>query len=380
MAPVHRRTPWVLIGTRSEIRHQPRGVVLILSPWNYPVNLTLAPLVAAVAAGNCVMLKPSERAPHTASALGRLVADVFDSSEVACVTGGREVVETLLTFPFDHFFFTGASEKGRAVMRAAAEHLASVTLELGGKSPALVHEDAAIADAAERIVWGKWLNAGQTCIAPDYVLVHERQKDAFVACAVRVVERFTNARGAPTDDFTRVVDDAARQRLASMLDAAVRDGARVATGGIRRHDRFMGPTILTDVRAATPLMQEEIFGPILPVLPYRTLDDAIAFVRDRPSPLALYVFSRNSQVFDDVVRQTAAGGSVWNHVVLQFANPYLPFGAGLGAYHGEFGFRAFSRERALVLQQRFSATRWFYPPYGQHTRRRLGWLQRLTGR
>ncbi len=382
MAPVPRRTPWELTGTRSEIRPEPKGVVLILAPWNYPINLTLAPLVAAVAAGNCVMLKPSEKAPHAAAALRHLVADVFDTDEVACATGGPEVADTLLTFPFDHFFFTGSPEKGRAVMRAAAAHLASVTLELGGKSPALVHDDAALTAAAERIIWGKWINAGQTCIAPDYVLVHQNQEDAFVECAVRAVERFTNAQSTPSgDDFTRVVDDPAWQRLAALLDAAVRAGAHVATGGItRQHDRFMAPTILTNVPVATPLMQEEIFGPILPVLPYRTLDDAIAFVRAHPNPLALYVFSRDSQVFDDVVRQTTAGGSVWNHVVLHFANPHLPFGTGLGTYHGGFGFRAFSRERALVRQQRFSATHWFYPPYGQQTRRRLEWLRRLTGR
>jgi aldehyde dehydrogenase (NAD+) len=383
--PSRVRTPWVLAGTQAEIRREPKGVVLILAPWNYPVNLALAPLVAAVAAGNCVLLKPSEKAPRTAQAISLVIAAAFEAHEVACLLGGADLAEALLSLPFDHIFFTGSSRIGRLVMRAAADHLAGVTLELGGKSPAIVDGGAAMATAAERVVWGKFINAGQTCIAPDYVLVQESAAGAFVEQAARSVRRFHRS---PADgsggDLCRIIDEAAWDRLTATLHATLRGGARLAVGGdSSRADRYLSPTILTHVSGDMPIMQEEIFGPILPVLTYRTLDEAAAFVRSRPKPLALYVFSGRRQVFDHVLHRTTAGGTVWNNVLLHFGNPNLPFGgvgaSGLGNYHGWFGFRTFSHERAVMRQGRFSMMSPFYPPYGSRTVRRLKWLSRLIG-
>jgi len=385
MRAVRQPSSWALAGSQAEIRYEPRGVVLILGPWNYPINLMLAPLLSAVAAGNCVVLKPSEKAPRTGEAVAALVASVFADDEVACVLGGSDVAEALLTLPFDHFFFSGSGAIGRVVMRAAAGHLASVTLELGGKSPVIVHEDAAIEMASERIAWGKFVNAGQTCIAPDYVLVHERCASAFVQHTARALGRLSAPSGSEQpSSLCRIVDHEAWQRLTASLDATVGAGARLESGGgASEADCRIEPTIVTHVTGDAPLMRDEIFGPILPVLTYSSLDEAIAFIRARPQPLALYVFSRSRTVFERVVQHTTAGGSVWNNVLLQFANPYLPFGgvgaSGSGSYHGSFGFRAFSHERAILRQGRISWMKLFYPPYSARTIRRLKWVRRMMG-
>lgn len=377
MRPRRVPTPPLLAGTRSRVVHEPQGQVLILAPWNYPFQLLIGPLVAAVAAGNVCILRPSEKVPATAAAMAALIADVFPEDEAATVLGGVETADAILTLPFDHFFFTGSTAVGRKVMHAAAEHLASVTLELGGKSPAIVDRSADVAQAAERIVWGKFVNAGQTCVAPDYVLVHEADAPAFLDAAARAINRFYGAGDEgprASEDFARIVDDRAFIRLADAMERTVADGARiVAGGGTDAGERYIAPTILTDVRPDAPVMREEIFGPILPVLPVRSLNEALTFVNARPKPLALYVFARDGKATKRVVRETTAGGTIVNHVICHLANPDLPFGgvgeSGQGSYHGQAGFRAFSHERAVLHAGRWSLAPLYYPPYGPRMRR-----------
>jgi aldehyde dehydrogenase (NAD+) len=364
-------TPLLLAGTTSEVRSEPRGVALIMAPWNYAFSLVVAPLVAAVAAGNCAILKPSEKTPATSAFLKRFVAEVFDEAEVAVVEGGAEAAEALLALPFDHVFFTGGTRIGRAVMAAASRHLASVTLELGGKSPTIVDETADVRAAAERVVWGKFLNAGQTCVAPDYVLAHASRAAEFVAEARRALDARYGSAGAAraaTGDYCRIVDAAHFARLADVLERSVAAGAVVEAGGERDAlERYLAPTILSGVTFDSPVMEEEIFGPILPVLSYTDLDAALERLRTLGKPLALYVFSRSRSAVEYILANTTAGGTAVNATMLHYGNPYLPFGgvgaSGNGSYHGVNGFRAFSHERAVLRQRGPSLARFLSPPY-----------------
>ncbi|NTX65167.1 aldehyde dehydrogenase family protein [Myxococcus sp. CA051A] len=384
MKPRKVTTPLVLTGTTSHVRHEARGVVLVMAPWNYPFNLLLMPLVGAVAAGNTVMCKPSDKTPNTSRFLAELVRDTFPEDEVALFEGGAEVGEALLRLPFDHFFFTGGPRVGRRVMEAAAKHLASVTLELGGKSPAIVDASADIEAAAERVAWGKFLNGGQTCIAPDHVWVHASKEEAFLAALKAALERFygrsEEARRA-SSDLCRMVDDGAFARVRGLLDRTVAAGARVVVGGgVDAETRFIAPTVVADVAPDAPLMEEEIFGPVLPVLRFESLDEVVTHVRAGGKPLALYVFSHDEAVVERLLQETSAGGTCINAVVLHNVNPNLPFGgvgaSGLGAYHGETGFKTFSHERAVLRQGRTSLANLFFPPYTGKARK----LARLASR
>jgi aldehyde dehydrogenase (NAD+) len=376
MRPRRVPTTPLLAGTRSRVVHEPRGQVLILAPWNYPFQLLFSPLAAAVAAGNVCIVRPSEKVPATSAVMARIAAETFPEDEVAMVTGGVDTADALLKLPFDHLFFTGSTAVGRKVMHAAAEHLASVTLELGGKSPAIVDRSANVAQAAERIVWGKFVNAGQTCVAPDYVLVNEADAPAFLSAARDAVTRFYGPgdEQQASESFARIVDDRGFRRLADALRGTVDEGATVETGGtVDAAERYIAPTILSGVRPDAPVMREEIFGPILPVIPVRSLDEALAFVNARPKPLALYIFARDGGTTRRVVRETTAGGTIVNHVICHLANPDLPFGgvgeSGQGSYHGHAGFRAFSHERAVLHAGRWSLAPLYYPPYGPRMRR-----------
>lgn len=377
MRPASAPTPPALFGTRSEVRLEPRGLVLIFSPWNYPVNLLVSPLVAAMAAGNCCMLKPSDKAPHASAFVKRLMAELFEENEVAVFEGGAAVSEALLELPFDHIFFTGSPRVGRTVMAAAAKNLATVTLELGGKSPVIIDETADIRKAAERTVWGKFLNAGQTCVAPDYLLIHESRLAEFIAEAKRVIaERFgpTEEARRAGPDLCRLVSVGHARGLAEVLAESVRRGAKVETGGAcDEAERYLAPTLLSGVAEDSPIMREEIFGPILPILAYRSLDEALRVIRSKDKPLALYVFSRDARAVERVLRETTAGGTCVNNVIVHLANPGLPFGgvggSGMGSYHGYSGFRALSHERAVLRQGRFDAMKFFHPPYTARTRK-----------
>jgi aldehyde dehydrogenase (NAD+) len=387
MEPVAADAPWVLGGTRSEVRYEPRGVVLIMAPWNYPFGLVITPLVAAVAAGNCAIVRPSEKVPHTAAVVARIIAEAFDEREVACFTeAGTEMAAGLLELPFDHIFFTGSPRVGRMVMSAAAKHLSSVTLELGGKSPLVVDDTADVESAGERAAWGKYVNAGQTCIAPDYALVHRAVMPRFVAAARRAVEQFY---GASEEDrrtsasFARAIDAGAFSRLTKMLDDATAAGARVEIGGRSdAADRYIAPTILTNVGWDSPAMREEIFGPILPVVPFESLDEAIGAINRSGKPLALYVFSKSQANIDRVVRGTSSGGVAVNTVMVHFANPHIPFGgvgeSGQGSYHGWYGFREFSHERAVLTQTRRPLLRLFDPPYTKRTELLMKFFKKIV--
>ena len=339
------RTPLALIGSRSRIVYEPKGVVLIISPWNFPINLTLGPLVSAIAAGNCAILKPSEMTPNASAWMKRFISDLFEESEVAVIEGDASVAETLLRKKFDHIFFTGSPAVGKIVMRAAAEHLTSVTLELGGKSPVIVDRTADLDEAAKKIAWGKSFNSGQICIAPDYVLVDETIRAPFVE----------KLRAAATIESGLLVNDRHAARVRNLL-------------GVSGEGRKIPLTIVENVAVDGPLMREEIFGPVLPIFPYRDVDDAIRIVNEREKPLVLYLFSRKRRVIDRILRRTRAGGTVVNDTLIHFYQLNLPFGgvgqSGMGKAHGFFGFQAFSNARAVLEQPlRFSGIQLMYPPY-----------------
>lgn len=386
MAPDPVTSPLLFTGTRSEVHYEPKGVALIMSPWNYPVNLTLGPLVGALAAGNCVALKPSEHVPHTASAITELIADLYDEREVTVFTGGPDVAETLTAKPVDHIYFTGSPAIGRLVMTAAAEHLTSVTLELGGKSPTVVDATADLEQAAGRIAWAKFTNAGQTCIAPDYVLVEDRVRDALVDRLRAHVHQFYGASAdaqQASEDYARLVHEDHYEAVTALLSDAVDAGATVALGG--QHDadtNFVAPTVLTDVPLDADIMQDEIFGPLLPVLSYGSLDDALQIINNRPSPLSLYVFSKRKTTVDAILGRTTAGSTCVNEAFLHFINPNLPFGgkgeSGIGRGHGRRSFQEFSNERS-VLQRRYGSEllRPLYPPYDRLTSRVADWVLRF---
>jgi aldehyde dehydrogenase (NAD+) len=384
MAPARVTTPVHLFGTRSYVRYEPLGCVLLLAPWNYPFNLLMCPLLAAVAAGNTVMLRPSDKVPQTSRFMARLLADVFPEEEVASFVGPSSIANAMLELPFDHVFFTGSERVGKQVMAAAAKHLASVTLELGGQSPVVVDETADLEASAQRIVWGKFLNAGQTCVAPNHVFVHASKADAFVAAAKRYVARHygeSEAARKASPDLCRIVDPPSLSRLVDAIDRTVKAGATLEMGG--EHDaseRYLAPTILSGVRDDHAIMEAEIFGPVLPVLVYRDVEEVLASIRKRGKPLAMYVFSESPANVERLVGGTTAGGTVINNCVLHLANPELPFGgvgaSGQGNYHGWYGFRTFSHERAVMEQGRPATIKLFYPPYGPRVMKAISVLTR----
>ena len=385
MKPQRADVPLSLFGSKAEVRYEPKGVVLILAPWNYPFYLTFSPLIAAVAAGNRCIVRPSEKAPRTRDVMAAIIAEAFAPYDVTCAGGDVEVAEALLKLPFDHIFFTGSTKIGKRVMAAAAEHLSSVTLELGGKSPCVVADDADLEVAASRIAWGKFLNGGQTCVAPDYVLVHESVAQRFIAKLIaRIAKMYgsSDADRATSPDFCRMVDDGAFARINGLLDETVRAGATVAAGGASdAAQRYIAPTVLTNVGFDAPVMREEIFGPVLPVLTFVSLDDALADINARPKPLALYAFSERDETVDRIVNGTSSGGTLVNDTILHLANPNLPFGgageSGTGNYHGLFGFKAFSHERAIMRQTKRSLASLLAPPYGKRTRAMIAMLEKL---
>ena len=372
MKPQRRATGlWFLPG-RSRVMFQPLGLVGIVVPWNYPVYLAIGPVVSALAAGNRILVKMSEAAPATGELFESLVARHFDPQVLSVVNGGADVARAFVSLPFDHLLFTGSTEVGRHVMRAAAEHLTPVTLELGGKSPAIVGRHIAIEEAADRILFGKCLNAGQTCIAPDYALVPEERAEDFVRAAAAAVAALY-PRLADNPDYTAIVNDHHRERLRGYLDDARAKGARVIELNPASEDfdasPKMAPHIVTGLTGDMRLMQDEIFGPILPVVTYRTLDEALAFVNARARPLALYVFDHDRESIDRVLTQTTSGGVTVNETILHIAQDDLPFGgvgaSGMGEYHGRAGFETFSKRKAVFFQSRLNGMKLFRPPYGR---------------
>lgn len=351
---------------------QPLGVVGIISPWNYPLQLTLAPMVGALAAGNCVMIKPSELVPRFSALLSATVGGHFDATEAVVVEGGADIAKTFASLPFDHLLFTGSARVGRLVAEAAARNLTPITLELGGKSPALIDRSVELSAAAHRIAFGKLLNAGQTCIAPDYVLCPREFEQQFVELFFASVERLYGS-DPNNPDYTSIIDHPHYDRLEGLLDDARRKGAQIETRAERLTDwrtlRKFPPFLVRSPTAEMSLSQEEIFGPILPIVAYDRAEEAIAYVNARERPLALYWFGRDTRSRDKVLRETISGAVTINDCLLHIAQENQPFGgvgaSGMGAYHGEWGFRSFSKEKPVFYRPRFSATILTQPPYSR---------------
>ena len=356
-------TPLVAMPAKSTLIPEPLGVVLVIAPWNYPVQLLLVPAAGAIAAGNAVVMKPSEVSAATSEVLARLVPKYLDESAVALVEGGVPETTDLLAQRFDHIFYTGNGTVGRIVMAAAANNLTPVTLELGGKSPVIIDDSANVKVAARRIAWGKWLNAGQTCVAPDYVLVSEKLRDPLIEEIRSAVSDFYGDDPHTSDSYGRIVSDRHFNRLRSMLD----NGHVVLGGDTKDDDRYIAPTVLVDPDLSSPLMNEEIFGPLLPVLTVKGADEAISFVSARPHPLALYVFAERRSVIDDVLARTTAGGVTVNGTLMHLTSPHLPFGgvgeSGMGGYHGKAGVRLFQHMKPVLARGTKIDPSIAYPPY-----------------
>lgn len=348
--PKRVKTPLTHLGSSSYMYAQPYGIVLIIAPWNYPFQLAISPLIGAIAAGNVAVIKPSELAPRTSSVISQLIASVFSKEQVAVVEGGIDVNQALLAERWDYIFFTGSVPVGKIVMEAAAKHLTPVTLELGGKSPCVVHKDAHIQLAAKRIAWGKYLNAGQTCIAPDYVYVHQDVRDEFVSAFREAVQQLYSENVLQGEHYTRIVSPRHFQRLISFLE----DG-RIVMGGKYDEARLqIEPTLMEELTWESPIMKDEIFGPILPMMTYDELNDVIVGIRQHPNPLALYLFSESKDVQQHMIEQVSFGGGCINDTIFHVANPYLPFGgvgtSGIGSYHGKFSFDVFTHYKSVLKQ------------------------------
>ena len=363
MKPQKVSTPVLLQPASARVRQEPRGVVLIIAPWNYPFQLAMSPLVGAIAAGNVVIIKPSELAPATSALMARLFAEYLDTDCIKVVEGGVPETTALLEQRLDYVFFTGSTSVGKVVMRAAAEHLTPVTLELGGKSPVIVDKSANLEVSARRIIWGKCYNAGQSCVAPDYALVHEDIHERFVEQLKKTILEFYGDDAQKSPDLGRIINERHHARVAKLLE-----GQTVAIGGqVDEADCYIAPTVLVDVDLASPVMNEEIFAPILAVIKVADMNEAVRIVNDRPEPLALYVFAGDSSTAQSVLDSTRSGGAAVNQVLMHLAIPELPFGglgpSGVGAYHGKHSFDTFTHRRGVLNKPTMMDPPIAYPPY-----------------
>lgn len=359
------RTPLSLFPAKSEIITEPYGTVLIIGPYNYPFQLLIEPLIGAIAAGNCAVLKPSELVPHVSKVIMEMIAATFDEAYIRTVEGGVETNKALTHAPFDYIFFTGSVAVGKMIMEAAAHNLVPVTLELGGKSPVIVDESADIEVAATRIIWGKMLNAGQTCIAPDYMLVHQAVKDRLIAAMKSAIQQFYGLDAQASKDLGRIVNDRHFARLQAILE---KDKQGIIYGGsIDQQSRYIEPTLIEVSSLDAASMSEEIFGPILPIISYTNLDQAIAGIKTMSKPLALYLFTTNKQVKEKVLLEVSSGGVAINDTIMHLVNPELPFGgvgsSGIGAYHGSYSYQTFSHQRSILSKGNKVKLTALFPPY-----------------
>jgi aldehyde dehydrogenase (NAD+) len=367
-------TPLPLAGSSSYIYYESKGSSLIISPWNYPFQLAITPLIYSIAAGNTTIIKPSEYSAATSAFLQEMLDQLFDDAEVKVVQGAVEESQALLQCPFDHMYFTGSTHVGKIVMKAAAEHLSSVTLELGGKSPCIVDETAHIKKCAESITWGKFFNTGQTCIAPDYILVHDSNYNALINELKSTIEHRFNPSGKGiihSEDLGRIISERHYVRAKSLLSDATEKGAEVIYGGdYNDEERYVSPTLLTGVNDQMRVMNEEIFSPILPIVPYSNMGDIIKQTSRLPKPLATYIFSKDKKKINEYLQNTTAGGTVINDTLIHYGNHNLPFGgvnqSGIGKSHGQYGLYAFMNERA-VMHQHLGATKMLHQPYNEKT-------------
>ena len=367
-------TPIAFTGSTSFIRHEPKGTALIIAPWNYPFQLAINPLLYALAAGCTAMIKPSEYSAATSAFLEEMLDSLFDEKEVKVFQGEVETSQNLLALPFAHMYFTGSPGVGKIVMSAAAKHLSSITLELGGKSPCIIDKSVNIKKVAAQLAWAKWYNNGQTCIAPDHVYIHEKIKDSFLKELDIQIEKMYNPGGkgiTESNDYGRIISDRHFKRAQHLLEDAIEKGAKVVRGGQHsEEDRFLGPTVLTQVSDEMLVMQEEIFNPILPIMTFSNIDKVIARIQSQAKPLAMYILSKNKGLTDSVLRSSSAGTTVINDFLLQYANANLPFGgvnnSGMGKSHSIHGFLEFTNQRG-VLKQKWGKTSILHPPYTSFT-------------
>ncbi len=381
LQPQLAETPLPMIGTKSYNLYEAKGNCLIIAPWNYPLNLSIAPLAYAIAGGNAAIIKPSEMTPHTSAFVQEMIESLFPSEEVAVFNGDKEVAQALLELPFNHIHFTGSPQVGKIIMRAAAEHLASVTLELGGKSPAIVDRTAPIKATAEKTAWGKFFNNGQTCIAPDYLLIEASVKEEFVSAFQQVVKKMYDSEGKgvqQSPDYSRVVNDRHFKRIKHLIEDAVKKGAKVVTGAkFDEAERYIAPTLLDNVTEEMDIMQEEIFGPVLPIRTFQSQEDVIRIIKARPKPLSMYIASRNRQFVNHIIDETSAGGTVINDYLLGYSNPDVSFGgvnnSGIGRAFGKKGFEEFVNARAVIKRQ-FGTLKMLYPPYTNGVKRIVAFI------
>ncbi|MBO9667757.1 MAG: aldehyde dehydrogenase family protein [Bdellovibrio sp.] len=374
MKPQKTSTPLLMKGAKCAIQQEPRGVCLLISPWNYPLLLTFGPLISAVAAGNTVVIKPSEFTSHVSSLMAKLLKEKFKDEHIAVVLGGHETSTELLKFPFDHIFFTGSTHVGRIVMAAAAKNLSSVTLELGGKSPTIVDNTADLELAADKILWGKFINAGQTCVAPDYLFVQNTVHHRFIKILKAKLDA-TYGKSAEerksSKDFARIINTHHTKRLKGLLEEALAHNAGFIYGGeVDVADRYVAPTLIENVDVHMGLMKEEIFGPILPIQTFKDMSEVVHFINERPKPLTLYMYSHSDMHIEQIAKETSSGALSINDSVIYMANPYLPFGgvgeSGMGASHGYHGFKEFSHGKAIFKQSWTGKfLKMVYPPYNQ---------------
>lgn len=358
------KTPLSHFKSTSYIISEPYGVVLVMSPWNYPFQLTIAPLLGAIAGGNCVILKPSEYSVHTSRLLSRIIGESFDERHITVLEGGTEVNRQLLQESFDYIFFTGSASVGRIVMEAAAKQLIPVTLELGGKSPCIVDQDARVDIAARRIIWGKCLNSGQTCVAPDYLYVHREVKKELIEAMKRYITEFYGEDPCNNEEYPRIINERHFNRLRALMDrGTILAGGYVNTGTLQ-----ISPTIIDHVTWEDPVMQEEIFGPVLPVLEYDSISEVTAEINRHPKPLALYLFTNNRPVEEEVLRNVSFGGGCVNDTIIHLASSHLPFGgagaSGIGGYHGKWSFDTFTRQKSILKKSTLFDIKLRYAPYG----------------
>lgn len=365
MKPEKVKTPLHQFPAKSYIMKEPYGTVLIIGPFNYPFQLIIEPLIGAIAAGNCVVLKPSESTPHVSALIKKMMRETFDEHYVRVIEGEKEITSLLIHAPFDYIFFTGSVPVGKIVMEAAAKNLVPITLELGGKSPVIVDDTANLEIAAKRIMWGKMINAGQTCIAPDYVIAHAKIKDSLIDKMKEAVTSFYGIDASKSEDYGRIVNERQFDRLAEIIE---KDRSKVVFGGnVLREDLYIQPTIFDKITWDDASMMDENFGPILPVLEFNHLDEAINMINDRPKPLALYVFTENKRVEDEVLSKVSFGGGCVNDTLSHVASAHLPFGgvgnSGIGAYHGKHSFEVFSHSKSILKKSTKFELGIVFPPY-----------------
>ncbi|MGM3306715.1 aldehyde dehydrogenase [Anabaena sp. WFMT] len=355
--------PWQLLPASAQIKPEPLGLVLIIGAWNYPFQLVILPLIGAIAAGNCAVIKPSEISTHTSHLLAEIISKYFDSAYISIIAGGVETSQQLLAEKFDHIFFTGSPHVGKLVMAAAAKHLTPVTLELGGKNPCIVDTDIHFEHTARRIIWGKFINAGQTCIAPDYLLVNKKIKDKLLTNLEKCLKEFYGDHPDKSQDYARIIN----QKHFDKLVAFLKNGEIVVGGETKAHELYIAPTLIQNVSFTDSIMQEEIFGPILPIIEYTDIEEAINWVNSQPKPLALYLFSQNEFLQQQVLQATSSGAVCLNETVIHFTVPSLPFGgvgnSGIGSYHGKSSFDTFSHYKSILQNPFWIDIKLRYAPY-----------------